>query len=96
VKVYLSGRITGDPNYRMKFHGAALPLLALGHEVLNPAEQEGMSDGEAMRGAVRMLLSADAVVMLPDWGYSRGAVLERELAKRIGIPIIYDNRRAAG
>jgi len=93
MRVYLAGRVTGDPNHRMTFFGAALPLLAMGHEVLNPVDgADGLSDEDAMRRGVRMLLTADCVVMLPGWSNSRGATIERDLAKRLRIPIIYDRR----
>jgi hypothetical protein len=95
MRVYISGKVTGDPNHRMTFHGAALPLLALGHEVLNPVDEtEGMSDEDAMRRGVWMLLTADCIVMLPGWTTSRGAIVEHLLARRLGLPIIYDNREA--
>lgn len=37
VKIYISGKITGDRKYRAKFREAAKTLEALGHVVLNPA-----------------------------------------------------------
>ena len=90
MRVYISGKITGDRGYKQKFRTAELTLLALGHEVLNPAEgNEGLTDAEAMRRAVGLLLTADAIYMLPDWMHSPGAMLERELAKRMGLEIGY-------
>ena len=93
MKIYLSGKVTGDPNHKITFFGAALPLMALGHEVLNPVDgNDGLTDPDAMRRAVGMLLSADAVVMLPGWASSWGALIEHELAQRLGLPVIYDQR----
>lgn len=37
MKVYIAGKITGDPNYREKFQQAADELKGGGHVVMNPA-----------------------------------------------------------
>lgn len=43
MKIYIAGKITGDPKYRDRFRGEAEKLEGLGHIVLNPAElPEGM------------------------------------------------------
>lgn len=43
MKIYIAGKITGEPNYKEKFDIAATSLEAQGHIVLNPAElPEGM------------------------------------------------------
>ena len=38
MKVYIAGKITGDPGYRDKFAAAEIQLGWQGHTVLNPAE----------------------------------------------------------
>ena len=85
MKIYISGKITGDPNYRQKFRAAQMAILATGNDALNPAEgNEGLSNAEAMRRAINMLFDADAVVMLPGWQQSHGAIIEHELARYLG------------
>lgn len=49
MKIYIAGKINGDPGYLDKFRGEAEKLEALGHIVLNPAAlPEGMSKAEYM------------------------------------------------
>lgn len=40
MKVYISGKITGDADYKQKFKTAQNILESAGFEVFNPAEQE--------------------------------------------------------
>lgn len=37
MKIYIAGKITGDPKYRERFREEAERLEGLGHIVLNPA-----------------------------------------------------------
>ena len=78
MKVYIAGKITGDPGYRDKFAAAEIQLGWPGHTVLNPAElPSGMSREDYMRICFAMIDVADAVVFLPDAADSAGARLER-------------------
>ena len=77
MKVYIAGKITGDPGYRDKFAAAEMQLFWHGHTVLNPAElPRGMSREDYMRICFAMIDVADAVVFLPDAAESAGARLE--------------------
>ena len=77
MKVYIAGKITGDPGDRDKFAAAEIPLVWQGHTVLNPAElPEGMAPADYMRICFAMIDVADAVVFLPDAAESAGARLE--------------------
>ncbi|MDY4906996.1 MAG: DUF4406 domain-containing protein [Oscillospiraceae bacterium] len=77
MKVYIAGKITGDPGYRDKFAAAEIQLGGQGHTVLNPAElPEGMAPADYMRICFAMIDVADAVVFLPDAAESAGARLE--------------------
>ena len=87
MKVYISGKITGDPSYWGKFAIAEETLECQGHIVLNPAIlPEGMAPADYMRICMAMLDSADAIVMLPDWSDSDGSSIEYEMARYSGIP----------
>ena len=78
MKVYIAGKISGDPNYREKFAAEQECLEDQGHIVLNPAElPEGMSSADYMRICFAMIDCADVVMFLPDWENSEGAKLER-------------------
>ncbi|WP_304458991.1 DUF4406 domain-containing protein [Alicyclobacillus sendaiensis] len=92
MKVYIAGPMTGLPDYNYPaFFRAAEAIRALGDEPLNPAE--GVTDLHQpwawyMRRALRLLLDADAVAMLPGWQSSRGARLEYVIAQQLGMPVI--------
>lgn len=86
MKVYLAGKITGDPNYREKFAAAAKKLEErAGVTVISPAvTPEGLKKVDYMRICFAMLESADAVVFLPDWEDSPGAQLEKHWCEYVG------------
>ena len=79
MKIYIAGKITGDPNYKMKFRMAAKHIQELYSlaVILNPAElPEGLTPKDYMRICFAMIDVADAVVFLPDAAESAGARLE--------------------
>lgn len=85
MKVYIAGRITGDPRYREKFTEAEAALREVGHIPLNPAVlPEGMEKEDYMRICAAMLDSADAIGLLGDWTSSPGAQLEMHYADYVG------------
>lgn len=85
MKVYIAGKITGDPGYRDKFAAAEIQLGRQGNTVLNPAElPEGMTPADYMRICLAMIDVADSVVFLPDATNSAGARLEKAYCKYVG------------
>ncbi len=75
--VFLSGKITGDPDYRAKFDLAARELTAAGFAVLNPATLPDGFEYEAyMRICAAMLDECDMVFVLRDFLSSSGALQE--------------------
>ncbi|MBR2582402.1 MAG: DUF4406 domain-containing protein [Oscillospiraceae bacterium] len=85
MKVYIAGKISGDPNYRAKFRAASCRFTLPGVSVLNPADlPDGMAPGDYMAVCLPMLLQADLVVFLPDWQDSAGARIEHALAEYAG------------
>ena len=89
MKVYIAGKITGDPDYREKFERAAR-LYRKTHtrdSVLLPSVlPEGMSAADYMRICFAMIDSADRVLFLGDWQSSPGAQLEKLYCEYIGKP----------
>lgn len=90
--IYLSGPMTGFPNFnRPAFHAAATKLRSEGHEVYNPAEYK--FDGEfPVREAFAeycdfICTKADTIAMLPGWEFSKGSMVEYRLAKTCGLKI---------
>lgn len=99
TKIYLSGPISKDPNAKAKFERVQKQLQKGWHdiEVINPfevgaeleAEGRQVSWEEYMKVDLKAILSADLVLMLTGWRRSRGARLERRIAKAVRIPIAY-------
>ena len=84
MKIYIAGKITGDPEYRRKFSCAARQVEEFGHIVLNPAElPEGMTPGEYMRICFAMLDVADEMWYLADAADSPGAFQEVQYCRYI-------------
>lgn len=77
MKIYIAGKITGDPHYRDKFSAVGELLEKQGHIVLSPAVlPEGMTQADYMRICFAMIDAADAVCFLPDASKREGALLE--------------------
>lgn len=90
MKVYIAGKITGDPDYRCKFNAAKERLELMGDVVLNPATlPEGMQPADYMRICLAMIDTADLVVFLEDYTESRGAMLEHAWCEYTGKEIDY-------
>jgi len=44
---------------------------------------------DTVRADIKTMLECDEVHLLPDWQESRGAQLERDIAVRLGMQIVY-------
>lgn len=87
MKIYIAGKITGDPNYKDKFQRAEKLLVSQGHIVLNPAIlPEGMQPKDYMDICFAMIRAADQVVFIPDCFESEGARLEYNWCCYTGKP----------
>lgn len=76
-KLYLSGKITGDQNYKTKFGSAAGELRKKGFAVMNPAMlPDGFDYDDYMHVCKAMIERCEAIVLLPDWTESDGAKME--------------------
>lgn len=90
--VYVSGPMTGYPDHNFPaFNEAAKGLLEDGYWVINPADG-GVIDGwewsDYLRQDIKDLMAADAIYMLPDWRFSRGARLEYTIAVELGMDVM--------
>jgi len=87
--IYICGKVTGDPNYREKFLKEDDRLFSLGYEPVDPtaciSSKESWS--KAMKLAIRMMLLCDGVSLLPDWRKSKGAKIEKRLARELGMDV---------
>lgn len=76
---YLSGPITGNPDYKRQFAWAAKHLERLGWDIINPAAMERVVPISAftyedyMEIDLLLLSKADTLIQLPGWERSRGA-----------------------
>lgn len=85
MKIYIAGKITGDPKYREKFKEAAADIARGAHIPLNPADlPKGMRPKDYMRICFAMIDVADLVVFLPDAKDSAGARLEKAYCEYVG------------
>lgn len=84
-KVYLSGPITGAPDYKERFLAAENKIKEKGFtEIINPAriEIECLSWQEYMEIDMTLLDMCDTIIMLEGWERSKGAKIEKEYAEK--------------
>lgn len=88
--VYISGPMTGIPDYnRPAFNAAAAKLRGLGFEVVNPAEQpERPTWEEYMRHDIKLMMDCRSIVLLPGWESSKGARVEYQIAESLRFYIV--------
>lgn len=94
MRVYISGPITGVENYERIFLERELHLRQSGYDVINPASagarlrkdrREAPTWEDYMRLTLRLLLSCDAISMLPGHKESKGATLELQIARALKL-----------
>jgi len=88
-RIYICGKVTGDPNYYIKFLRENGRLFSHGFEPVNPAAFISANEPweKAMKKALRMMLLCDGVSLLPDWKKSKGAKIEVSLARKLGMDV---------
>ena len=89
---YIAGPMTSVPDFNYPaFFAAEKKLFELGYDVLNPARHFGGDQSLPrevyMRAAIEAVMKADCIVTLDRWASSRGANLEVNLGKELGLPI---------
>ena len=93
MKIYIAGKITGNPSFRDDFKKAELALKLQGHIVLSPADTiariQRLEHHEYLHICYAMIDVADAVALLPNWKDSKGAKMEMEYAKKANKKIMY-------
>lgn len=92
-RIYIAGPMSNLPELNFPaFHGAAALLRSQGYDVVNPAEinADPTAGWQAcMRADIRELVTCDAVYFLPGFDKSRGAQLERHIAKALNMTLMY-------
>lgn len=94
MKLYLAGPMSGYPDHNYPaFDAEAKRLRELGHEVINPAENDGGNPHAGdwayyLRQDIVHVLAVEAIAVLPGWRQSRGATLETTIAAALELPIL--------
>ena len=87
LKVYVSGPMTNMPNFNFPlFNEVAEKLRSYGYDVENPADKgiiEEWTWSDYLVYDLEKMLDCDAIIQLPGWENSKGAVLENKFAKRM-------------
>lgn len=97
MQIYLAGPMTGIMDYNFDaFHEAAAAWRDCGHTVINPAENfygdKTLPYGTYLRTAIKQVVEADAIALLPGWENSHGATLEAAIAETLAL-CIFDASR---
>lgn len=95
MRIYISGKITGEKHFMRKFAKAERKLKRLGFDVINPARintnlPKTSTWEHYMIVSLAELSTADAIYMLPDWKNSEGARLEYKYAAEHDKSIFYE------
>lgn len=93
-RIYISGAITGTPDYMERFAEAEKNLTETGYEVVNPAKvnaqlPESTSYEDHMKMSICMLETCDYIYMLRGWQSSKGANIEFCKSKELNMRIFY-------
>ena len=99
--IYISGRIAGNKNWKEDFQKAEEYLKSNGYKViinpLNLAEQvnkeiKNPTYIDYIKQDIEILTLCDEIYILRGWWRSKGARLERHIAKVLGLGIVYQKR----
>ena len=94
VTVYIAGPMTDLPEFNFPaFNRAAAKLRSEGFDVTNPAELHSHTDRSwefYMRSALRAMLDCEQIYMLVGWSDSRGACMELDIARKLGLTVKYE------
>ena len=91
-KIYISGAVTSDPDFRCKFERAEELLREKGYIPVNPVktEVEGKEWEYYLKKDLKKLLKCDGIYILSDWHNSKGARLEIQVALDLGYEVILE------
>ena len=95
-KCYMSGPITGSINFKETFHKYSSALKEkYGIVPMNPVGTSELLDGKMVEYAdylaidQQLVRMSDAVILLPGWGKSKGALFKYTYARVLDLPVFY-------
>lgn len=97
MKVYISGKISGYniAFAEQKFTMSEMILIHKGYTPVNPFKLSPVSDNKTwkdyMVDDIKGLLDCDAIYMQKDWGQSKGARIEYQIAKELGLKVFFED-----
>lgn len=90
-KIYLSGKITGDDGFAERFAKYAQKLSSDGDMVFNPAVHPDMfTHGQFMQLDLLALSFCDTIYLMSNWRSSKGAKMEFDQARVLGLAIEFE------
>lgn len=95
MRVYISGQITGlEPQEAQeRFEGAEYLLENIGLTPINPLKNGlpfNSSWEEHLVKDIEMLMSCNAIMLLGNWGNSKGARIEKQIAEEMGLKVLHE------
>lgn len=101
MKIYISGKVSGLDleEARAKFQLAEVRLRKGGFDPVNPMKinpTPGLTWEEYMVEDIKHLFKCKSILMLPCWGESKGARIERAIALEHGIAVVYMDDKFLG
>lgn len=88
--IYISGKVTGDENYKKKFKEAEEKIKKMypAAEIVNPTAADFPDTydwADCMRECMHMLKKCNSIYFIDDWQESAGACIERATALRLEL-----------
>ena len=92
LRIYISGAITGNKNFKNKFEAAEKTIIEKGFTPLSPIKTQAhiynMSERCCMFDALKLMEEADAVLQISNVKKSKGMQIEQAIAEKCGIPFV--------
>lgn len=100
MKIYISGKMTGNPDYKDEFFEAENWLISQGYKPINPSNMDiifpELNYQEFMALDYKLIEMCDGIFMIHNWQRSKGACAELTYAKSLGKKIIYQDYYGRG
>ena len=94
MKVYISGPVTGNKDYKEQFGSMSYLLKREGHGAVNPVQimepVRGVLDYKTILQAdLELLEGCDAILFMSGWDNSKGCKKEYDKAERLGLKMYF-------